>query len=60
MEILYLLIAISVPLLMLIMGILWWSIRSGQYDDMEWPAHSILLDDDSPQPKAGESKPHQD
>jgi nitrogen fixation-related uncharacterized protein len=23
-----------------------WAIRSGQFDDMEGPAHSILMDDD--------------
>ena len=42
MKILYLLI----PLSLLIMGIaIWaflWAIRSGQYDDMEGPAHRIL------------------
>jgi cbb3-type cytochrome oxidase maturation protein len=25
-----------------------WAIRSGQYDDMEGPAHRILMDDDEP------------
>ncbi|MEE9422736.1 MAG: cbb3-type cytochrome oxidase assembly protein CcoS [Gammaproteobacteria bacterium] len=48
MKILYLLI----PLSLLIMGIaIWaflWAIRSGQYDDMEGPAHRILMDDDDP------------
>jgi len=25
-----------------------WSARSGQFDDLEGPAHRILLDDDAP------------
>jgi len=53
MEILYLLI----PLAVLIAGVIaWaflWSIRSGQFDDLEGPAHRILRDEDeSPKPAA--------
>ena len=25
-----------------------WTVRSGQYEDMEGPAHRILMDDDDP------------
>jgi cbb3-type cytochrome oxidase maturation protein len=25
-----------------------WAVRSGQYEDMEGPAHRILMDDDDP------------
>lgn len=28
--------------------VLFWAIRSGQYDDMEGPASRILMDDDDP------------
>jgi len=48
MEILYLLIPISVALVFLIGGIFWWSVRSGQFDDLEGPAHRILQDEDKP------------
>ncbi|HEY7758234.1 MAG TPA: cbb3-type cytochrome oxidase assembly protein CcoS [Burkholderiales bacterium] len=24
----------------------WWSLRSGQFDDLEGPAHRVLQDDD--------------
>ena len=24
----------------------WWSLRSGQYDDMEGPGYRVLMDDD--------------
>jgi cbb3-type cytochrome oxidase maturation protein len=48
MEILYLLIPISVMLVFLIGVLFWWSLQSGQFDDMEGPAHRILQDDDKP------------
>lgn len=48
MNILFLLI----PLAMVFLGIaIWaflWAVRSGQFDDMEGPAHRILMDDDDP------------
>jgi len=46
MNILYLLIPISLLLLGLIVWILMWAVRSGQYDDLEGPAHRILMDED--------------
>lgn len=48
MEILYLLIPLSVVLVFLIGGIFWWAVKSGQFDDLEGPAHRILLDDERP------------
>jgi cbb3-type cytochrome oxidase maturation protein len=50
MEILALLIPLSVALAALIGGIFWWSVHSGQFDDLEGPAHRILSDDDAPDP----------
>ncbi len=53
MEILYLLIPVSVVLVFLIAGVFWWATRNGQFDDLEGPAHRILMDDEvSPQQKA--------
>jgi cbb3-type cytochrome oxidase maturation protein len=46
MEIIYLLIPVSLILLGLIVWILLWAVRNGQYDDMEGPAHQILMDED--------------
>jgi cbb3-type cytochrome oxidase maturation protein len=46
MEIIYLLIPISLLLLGLILWVLFWAVSDGQYDDMEGPAHSILMDED--------------
>ena len=54
MEILYLLIPLSVAFVFLIGGVFWWSLRSGQFEDLEGPAYRILRDDDS---VATESQP---
>ncbi len=48
MEIMYLLIPVSVILVFLIALIFWWSVRSGQFDDLEGPGYRILMDDDQP------------
>jgi cbb3-type cytochrome oxidase maturation protein len=45
-EILYLLIPLSMVLVALIVGAFLWAIRSGQFEDLEGPAHRVLLDDD--------------
>jgi cbb3-type cytochrome oxidase maturation protein len=47
MEVLVLLIPVSVILVLLIGAGFWWSVKSGQFDDLEGPAHRILADDDS-------------
>ena len=49
MESLYLLIPLSIVLVFLIGIAFWWSVRNGQFDDMEGPAYRILMDDDRPQ-----------
>ena len=43
-----LLILIPVTLLLVTVGVLIfnWAVKSGQYDDLEGPAHRILYDDD--------------
>jgi cbb3-type cytochrome oxidase maturation protein len=46
MESLYLLIPLSIALTFVIGVIFWWATRSGQFDDLEGPAHRILMDDD--------------
>ena len=51
MDILFLLIPLSVVLVFLIGLVFWWSVRSGQFDDLEGPAYRVLMDDDRP-PKA--------
>lgn len=46
MEVLYLLLPLSIVLVGLIVWAFLWAIRSGQFEDLEGPAHRILLDDD--------------
>ena len=47
MEILLLLIPLSVLLVFAIGAAFWWSVASGQFDDLEGPGHRILADDDT-------------
>lgn len=49
MEILYFLIPMSVVLVFVIAVGFWWSVRHGQFDDLEGPGFRILMDDDRPQ-----------
>ena len=48
MESIYLLIPISVILVFGIALAFWWSVRSGQFDDLEGPGFRVLMDDDLP------------
>lgn len=48
MESLYLLIPVSIVLVFVIGAIFWWSLKSGQMEDLEGPAYRILMDDDRP------------
>ncbi len=53
MNIIYLLIPLSLILVGLIVWAFMWSIRSGQFDDMEGPAYRVLMDDDAIHPRPG-------
>ena len=46
MESVYLLVPISVLLVFGIAAAFWWSVKSGQFDDLEGPAFKVLMDDD--------------
>ena len=43
------LIPVSLAIIASIVGVLWWAARQGQFDDLEGPAHAILMDDDKPE-----------
>ncbi len=51
---LYILIPLSVVLVFLIGMIFWWSVRSGQFDDLEGPAYRLMMDDRDPPPPGTE------
>ena len=46
MTILYLLIPLGLILVAIAVGAFFWATRSGQFDDLESPAWSVVLDDD--------------
>ena len=48
MDILFLLIPISLIIMGIAVWVFLWAIRSGQFEDLEGPAHRILMDDDDP------------
>lgn len=47
MTILYLLIPLGLLLLGLAVAAFFWATRSGQFDDLDSPAWSVVMDDDS-------------
>ena len=51
---LYLLVPLSVALVFLIGWVFWRALESGQFDDLERPAHDILMDDDKPKTGPGQ------
>ena len=46
MSILYLLIPLSLILLGFAVWAFFWAVKSGQFDDLEGPAHRIIFDED--------------
>jgi cbb3-type cytochrome oxidase maturation protein len=48
MDILYLLVPLSVVLVFVIGLFFRWSLKSGQFEDLEGPGYRILMDDDGP------------
>ncbi|MGE8498495.1 MAG: cbb3-type cytochrome oxidase assembly protein CcoS [Pseudomonas sp.] len=53
MSALYILIPVALGLVAFAIWLFFWAVDSGQYDDLDGPAHSILLDDEDPLHKAG-------
>jgi len=48
-EILYILIPLAAVVAVIVALAFFWSVKSGQFDDLEGPAHRILMDrDDAP------------
>jgi cbb3-type cytochrome oxidase maturation protein len=46
MDVIYGLIPGMIVFGLLLVGVLFWAARSGQFDDLEGDAHRILMDDD--------------
>jgi cbb3-type cytochrome oxidase maturation protein len=54
-EVIYILIPLSLVLVAVIVGFVIWAVRSGQFEDLERPAHRILDDDDDIGPRRAPS-----
>ena len=48
MDVLFLLIPLGIVILGIAVWAFMWAVKSGQFDDLEGPAHRILMDDDDP------------
>ncbi len=59
MESLFLLIPLSLALVGLLAWILHWSVKNGQFDDLEGPGQAILMDDDVPKAQGSADPTHQ-
>lgn len=62
MDTIYALVPAMILLALISVAVFFWAARSGQYDDMEGPAHRILDDDDPllPQNKAEKRESNKD
>tara|TARA_R110002074_G_scaffold402348_1_gene608363 strand:- start:4599 stop:4805 length:207 start_codon:yes stop_codon:yes gene_type:complete len=43
---LYFLIPVSIILVAIVIAVFLWAVKSGQFDDLEGPAHSILYEEE--------------
>ncbi|WP_120995381.1 cbb3-type cytochrome oxidase assembly protein CcoS [Stutzerimonas urumqiensis] len=53
MAALYVMIPVAVILVAFAIWLFFWAVDSGQYEDLDSPAHSILFDDEDPKHQAG-------
>lgn len=56
MDIIYLLLPVALIFVIIIIGIFFWAVRSDQFEDLEGPAHRILMDDDAGDNKKTDSE----
>jgi len=45
-DIIYLLLPVALIIVLIIIGVFFWAVKSDQFEDMEGPAYRILMDDD--------------
>jgi cbb3-type cytochrome oxidase maturation protein len=53
MPALYIMIPVALLIVAVAIYVFFWAVDSGQYDDLDSPAHSILFDDQDPNHQAG-------
>ncbi|HLV47893.1 MAG TPA: cbb3-type cytochrome oxidase assembly protein CcoS [Aliidiomarina sp.] len=57
MEYLHIMVPVAVLIVIAIIIILFWAVRTGQFDDLERQGYNILLDDEGPKKKPTEEQP---
>jgi cbb3-type cytochrome oxidase maturation protein len=56
MDIIYLLLPVALLIVVIIIGVFIWAVKSDQFEDLEGPAHRILMDDDEKPDKPASKK----
>ena len=51
MDVIYLLLPVALIIVIIIIAIFYWAVKSDQFEDLEGPAHRIIMDDDDMQKK---------
>ena len=51
MDVIYLLLPVALIIVIIIIAIFYWAVKSDQFEDLEGPAHRIIMDDDDVSPK---------
>lgn len=60
MDVIYILLPVALVIVIIIIAIFFWAVRSDQFDDLEGPAHRILMDDDDGERKTNKTSPPSD
>ncbi len=60
MDIIFLLIPLALVFVVVIVWVFLWAVRTDQFDDLEGPAHRILMDDDEPVAKRKDATDDED
>ncbi|MBT8133946.1 MAG: cbb3-type cytochrome oxidase assembly protein CcoS [Gammaproteobacteria bacterium] len=60
MDVIYILLPVALVIVIIIIAIFLWAVRSDQFDDLEGPAHRILMDDDDSERKTNKTSPPSD
>lgn len=60
MEIVTLLIGLALVLVVIIIWAFFWAVKSGQFDDMEGPAHRVIMEEDQRPTKPDEPGKNED
>ena len=51
MDVIYILLPVALIIVIIIIAIFYWAVKSDQFEDLEGPAHRIIMDDDDISPK---------